>query len=681
MANPTRDVQFLDIELGKKFRFPAPWQGTEPAWLRNHGRTIVAVVDDQLQRASQLDTPKLLQKQILDPLNVEFQFFEECEEHHPAARGRKWFEPVAKRLAEMRDKLAIVLLDIMFVDDSIALSGAGLEFLKYLYEEKTVGAVPVMMITQAREEEQLQRAIADAGMSCQFLRKEPDKWLDVLTASLCKYGWLSDPTFGAYSPAMRKELAKLRRYAINQPYHTLTDGAKMPYPLLFSAPSGEGKTWTATRAANWLLNCEPKLRKRNHLEQLDCNALGDDQSARIKLFGRGPLTPQGGGDRRPDAGGERPDRSGLVERGAAQQAADAVLLIEELGNSTHKFQNYLITFVETGRASPEFATKAMTTEALGPLDVLCVYTVQPAHVAEGKITPDMDRRFKRGEHFEIPPLHERWQDIVPVFYERLKNFRRQQDSYWLEPDNIDELILRNAQDFLVEEVVSKRLSSSFTADLVGQPGPKVVIGIPYLIYHLGERMRLVSQRVTHVPQQPGMVVGAAPVSDVADVNDIRSILRGAAEVGRNAFPKNVDDLQGLRPSVYQAVTNLLLRFLEAGLNAHLAPPNRTKIDVTNAGRFLFDGLIDPTKLLPIAIAKNPQAETKLAGLIPLELDRQFVLNALRESDLLAQLAIEIAEAKRSKPIEAALQELAKERSQATRLQQLGWSCAVSPATP
>jgi DNA-binding NtrC family response regulator len=108
----------------------------------------------------------------------------------------------------------------------------------------------------------------------------------------------------------------------------------------------------------------------------------------------------------------------------------------------------LLSFVESGRTEPEFRNKNMNQAALGPLRVLCIFTAQLRHIEQRRIIEDIDRRIRRGLVINIPPLHERPEEIVPIFYEKLKNYRRNQDASWQEPDDINDLIPPASQSFL-----------------------------------------------------------------------------------------------------------------------------------------------------------------------------------------------------------------------------------------
>ena len=227
---------------------------------------------------------------------MEFVFFEECARGKPLAKGCAWLDSVVSRLKRLQDRLALVLLDVMFEDESDAPDGSGLAFLRLLHEKKIVGDVPVIVMTQAKDEPRLQRAIAEAGYSREFFPKSGDT-VDALCRFLCKHGWLSDPRYTAYSSAMRRELVELRQYAINRPRLAIPGQDFKPLsPLLVTAASGEGKTVLAKVAANWLREVQPGLWLRElppgqrHIEPLDCNTLVPGQNARLTLFGRGSLT-------------------------------------------------------------------------------------------------------------------------------------------------------------------------------------------------------------------------------------------------------------------------------------------------------------------------------------------------------------------------------------------------------
>ena len=663
MAGPIEMIEFTVPERNKTVRLPALWQGSEPKWLRDHGRTVVAVIDDQIQSLADLTDVDELRQRVCNPLNVEFVFFEECAGRKPLAKDRAWFDSVASRLRRLQDRLALVLLDVMFEDESDALNGSGLAFLRFLYEKKIVGDVPVIIMTQAKDEPQLQKAIAKVGYSSEFFPKSDDT-VDALCLFLCRHGWLSDPRSTAFSSAMRRELAKLRQYAISPP-RLASPGQEFqpPSPLLFTAASGEGKTVLAKVAANWLKEVHPGLWRtelppgQRPMEPLYCNTLIPGQNARLTLFGRGSLS----GRARPDRARRRddlevPDASGLVERGMTQLAANGILLVDELGNSPIEFQKLFLSFVETGRTQPEFPSNQMTPEALGPLDVLCIFTAQPVHIEDGSILPDMNRRFSRGGTIRILPLHERPEDILPVFYHGLKTCFQNHHQSWTEPDDINEFLLPEAQGFLREEVVERKLSSSTVVDLVGSPSATIrAIGRPYLEHRL-------AQVNPHQPLSPTPPPLAPPPLPAPKEADLGSLLDQAARLDTGVFPHDTRGVMALRDKVFAAGAKPILCYLEAAISA--ATDASGKLNIVETARIALGKNL-----------KNAQAKTELKDLLLVYTNT--TLEALAKSDPLARLAIEIADGKRSKEVANLLAELVAQHgaAQRDRLRAMGWNAS------
>src|SRR5204862_6390306 len=127
-----------------------------------------------------------------------------------------------------------------------------------------------------------------------------------------------------------------------------------PAPILCLADSGEGKTFLAEKAAEWLTGVQPWWLRQERRDidgvpwrRLACSDLtGRNQGAQTNLFGRGLQTP----------GRESPDAGGLVTLGIAQQSSGGILILDELGNADPSFQQMLLNFVEKGETQPEFRT-------------------------------------------------------------------------------------------------------------------------------------------------------------------------------------------------------------------------------------------------------------------------------------------------------------------------------------
>lgn len=664
MATQIEMVAFSTPGRDEPIALPAMWKPEVPGWLRKLGKTFVMVIDDQIQSLAELSDEDQLRKRICEPLNVEFVFCPECATGYPIAGDKKWFEPVVTRINKLRDCLAAVFLDVMFEGECDPLRGSGLEFLRKIHSH--VPDLPVLIMTQARDEQKLHEKIAESGLHLAFFQKGSPDRVDALCRFLCEYGWLSDPTFCAYSTSMRATLSGLRRYAIRRP---LLD-TEMPRPILFTADSGEGKTRTAQLAAEWLMQVEPPVRSRREREAivtLDCNTLDRDQGAKIALFGRGPL------DNR-----ERTDSSGLAVRGAVQRASDGILIIDEVGNSPHGFQDMLLAFVESGRTEPEFRNNQMTREALGPLDVLCIFTAQPRHIEDKKIKEDLLRRYARGTTVRIPPLAERLSDVVPIFYQVLEACKGGGIG-WGEPPEIDSVLLPDAQDWLREAVKRHRLSASLLVDLAGEPEIKV-IGTPYLEHRLKEifasrsdqelletlrelqapvaalqgQNQVLKERVAELEQELSHAKKPLGGPDAFELVD-----RLAADE-LFCFPQATDRLRGLLSKVEAAAGNLLLAYLETALE--VARGARKGINVLGTYKFVSG---DQSKSATVTTAR-----TRLKDLMLVSRDR--TIQGIKQSDLLASLAIDIANANRSQEIQDMLSEIAEDANQANRLQSLGW---------
>ncbi len=652
MIDPEQRVRFPVDGLGQ-FSAPAPWTATSPSWALSRGRTSILVVDDQLQALADLSDETALVERICTPFNCDFVFCPECSPGHPLARGGAWFAAVADRIEKQRSRLAAVLLDVMFDGEWNPIEGSGIRFLSRIGE--IVPDLPVLIMTQARDERSLREALARSGLHLAFLQKDDPDRVGALCRFLYEFGWFADPVFGACSAVMRREASRLRRYSVVRP--PLAGG--LPQPILFVAGSGEGKTRGATLGAKALLAVDPPLRRRSVVEILDCNTLERGQGAQIALFGRGPRDAR-----------ERADASGLAVRGKAQRAADGVLIVDELGNSSPAFQELLLTFIETGRTQPEWIHDGMTGDAVGPLNVLFEFTAQPRHIEEGRISADLGRRYARGTTVIIPPLAERVEDAMWVLFEASTEWQRRRP----ERDgglSAEELILPEVESWLGQAVAAHGLSASMVVDLLGHP-ESTPLGVPYFEHHL--KLVLAAQ-----PGRSGNQGGAVDPEQLVPSRIPRSKAAGPSGTQMPAFPRDAAVLRGGLDRVTAEAAHLVLRYLEAC--AELASAGRSRPNVAGTYNLMIGNTnggsagsspAEPTdKARTRNRADTTEARTRLKDLFLL--NPQRTLEELRRSQVLVGLAIHVARGSRSTELRKLLTSLSREPGQLARLRELGWA--------
>jgi hypothetical protein len=536
--------------------------------------------------------------------------------------------------------VAAIFLDLLFEGDSSPATGAGVEFLGRLRQLETL--LPLLILTSERDEQPLQEALSREGRHHAFLQKGEEDLIGGMIRFLVEQGWVAQPAVGAFSAAMREQICRLRQYVFSR--QRLESG--LPAPILITGESGAGKSHLAHRAAEWLLAVRPALRPRLAVETFVASELERGQSATIELFGRGPMESS-----------ERAVLAGLAVLGKAQKADQGILIVEELGNSSHELQRLLLGFVETGKTQPLFQNGAMNRQALGPLDVLCVFTAQPRHLVGGDIIDDLIRRARRGNTImNIPSLGERIEDIVPIFYDTLSSLRRADDANWVDPERLDDIILPEAQSWLEDTARSHRLSASSVADLVGQPRV-AMIGIPYL----EDQLR---RRLPYAAEKDG---GGAEIEDIArHVAEVRreqsgspedafAVVRLLADEGRLSFPRDSAKLRGKLNEVEAAAANLLLSYVEACLE--VVKGASPTINVTGTYKFQTDAQ---------AVQTN-QAKGQFGKLFELERVPDMVLRKLRGSDLLASLALAIGAGNRRRGVGDLLDSLAAEPEGKERL--------------
>lgn len=648
MARPTESLRLPWRKDRETLIVPSFWPRTLPAWQRDRGKTVVLVIDDMIQSAGDLTDEEALKHRMLAPLNVELVFCPECRNGSETARDGRWI-PAAERLLEThRARACAIFLDLLFEGDLDPTIGAGMAFLRQLRQRQS--RLPVLILTNEHEERHLQVALAREGLHNDYLRKGSDDLISRITRFLVEQGWIAQPTFGAFSAAMREQVCRLRQYAFLR--ERLETG--VPAPILITGDSGSGKSHLAHRAAEWLMSIEPAVRQGSTIETFVASEFERGQSATIELFGRGAMEAH-----------ERATLAGLVVLGKAQKADQGILVVEELGNSSHDLQRLLLGFVETGRTQPLFPNNEMNERSLGPLDVLCIFTAQPRHLTSGDIIDDLRRRATHGRTIlEIPPLRERTEDIVPIFYATLKSLRRASDPEWSDPDLLDDIILQEAQQWLEDTATTACLSASSVADLVGQPRIPI-LGIPYLEEQLRRRLpttisapNSAGDPLRQERQERGMEPATPVPVDIKTNSDGWKVVSALADNATFSFPRQAEELRGKLSEVEAAASNLLLSYLEACLE--VVKGAGSVINVTGTYKFQT-GESD---------LQTNQVKGQYGKLFELERTPRMALEKVRRSDLLASLALAIGTGNRRQGIANLIEQLAGEPDGRDRLRRL-----------
>jgi DNA-binding NtrC family response regulator len=614
-----------------------------PLWLRERAKTVVLVIDDCIQSTIELSDEGALRRRMLEPLNVELVFCPECRSGGLLARAGKWI-PAAEQLLEKHSaRAAAIFLDLLFEGDRDPASGAGMEFLRQLRRRKS--RLPLLILTAEQEERRLQAVLAREGLHHDFLRKGSDDLIGAMSRFLIEQGWIAQPAVGAFSSAMREQVCRLRQYAIFR--QRLESG--LPAPILITGDSGSGKSHLANRTAEWLLAVEPALRRGKIIETFVASEVERGQSATIELFGRGPMPPA-----------EKATFAGLAVLGKAQRADQGVLIVEELGNSSHDLQRLLLSFVETGKTQPLFPNNSMDARSLGPLDVLCIFTAQPRHLVSGDIIEDLKRRAMHGRTImQIPPLQERVEDIVPIFYATLKSLRRAVDPDWVEPEALEEVILPEAQSWLEDAAITRRLSASGIADLVGQPRI-TIIGVPFLEDQLQRRLPEILVKYDEndaldrdIP--PAKKASTSIAEPPVDGLSLVALLASGATLN---FPRDAAKLRGQLQEAEAAAANLLLSYLEACLEVKMG--GDPVINITGTYKFQSDDQSLQTN----------QVKGQYGKLFELERTPRMVLRKLQESDLLASLALALGAGNRRRGVVDLIESLMSDPNARNRLRRL-----------
>jgi hypothetical protein len=328
-------------------------------------------------------------------------------------------------------------------------------------------------------------------------------------------------------------------------------------------------------------------------------------------------------------------------------------VLDEVGNSAPAVQQMLLGFVENGLAEPEFPSNALTAQARGPFDVLCVFTAQPRHVEEGRIVHDLLRRYERGGRIDLPALADRPGDLGPLVFEALL-------ARWPanrpRPGALDDVLLPEAQQVLAREVSEHRLSASRAVDLFRDAPAGQPVGLPFL----NQKLRPAARPVPLAPP----VLAPAPLAPLAPTEAALELVERLRARPAD-FPKDKDSLCGKGEAVSEAAAALMLAYLEAAIRA--TGPRRSWADVY---RLAFD----TTENVP-----TNRALTALCRFV--SLNRTAALAAFARSEELLELAVAASKNGRAKEVKEWLSELAKEQPQRDRLAALGWGPGDNPDNP
>lgn len=398
-------------------------------WLRDYGRTQVVVIDDQWFAEEHFGVRLRDLRAIEKKMNISFHFFT------PPRRGGEWndewFKAELKKAKEICPDPCMVLLDLMYGEETSPLRGSGIRFLKYLSEDAVFAEVPVMVITAAEEDQALLKELKSLGGSFQnFLKKHHDTepFAERLERGLLEYALLADPTIHAYSAKMRKVAQEMRKILLDPKLMEKVSinneeiTTSIPISVLFVGGSGDGK--------NHLAKALQKMSDRGNkpFQTLTCSDITDPEGFEKIISGCGPFTGFTGTPIRIDSRtGQRNTRGdiNLAIVGMVTNVNGGTLILDELGNSVRELQRNLFRLLDSRQIKPLFiSSEYIPVEQ--PYDVWVIVTMQPRHA---DFLEDLERRLNKMVWIDIPPLKDRKKDVIPIAAATLDGTKRPDELF------------------------------------------------------------------------------------------------------------------------------------------------------------------------------------------------------------------------------------------------------------
>jgi DNA-binding NtrC family response regulator len=661
------------------------------SWLRERGRTRILIIDDQWTDRQGFfdvgpDSPSTEGERLLrDWLNTELQFFPMPADYtwsgaYPSATfSDAWFESTLDALLEDPRPIAAVLLDLLFGDQEHNIKTAsGKRFLSGL--RRRLPDVPVLILSNLPESlhvvEQLKegrRGDSEILSSFQDYLPKVDptdphaRLIERVTRKLVWWADLSDPALCAFSPAMRRLARQMRQIVLRDERieYEAAQAATMPRLVTLSGDYGAGKNYLARHLV------ATSRRQANPYHTVNFAGTTDD-GVIPTLFGSLIFTgavecyhvdPTDGAVLARSQTGVGAAPAGTIPLGAVgvlqladitdqsipvkpnrQRPLHGSVLLDELGSASEKMQTRLLGVLNSGRFAPYLGNQEIPTQRC--LDVWYLITVNPQ--TELNLRDDLRGRLAKGYRLNIPPLAERYEDVLPLVLSRVPEPR---------PRNPHEMLTDQAIRWLLGESAALQVR-----DLIA-----ILLNLPDIS----------SKR----PYGAGEVQQAFRLSQVKPATRDRSPLAKAESLrpgDATAATSQLDVLECLTRWKDQTVefpSGLVMKERMRGLgtlfDAALAAVRLAYLELAVAFTEGVSGEISATRTHQFQYgepAKANIARDCLAAVF--EADESKTLESLRRSDRLARLAIEIS--KRRKKVDRFLQRIAEDPAQRKRLMHLGW---------
>jgi len=645
------------------------WSGVPEGWLRRHGRTRALVIDDQLTRREDLfavtsgSAPlSLEEEQLKDWMNVEIQFVVPPRDYHydgtdAVPRGTfdtGWFENALDEALQDPRPIAVVLLDLLYGSEKRINDASGPKFLASL--RRRLPEVPVLILSNVEETSEVRGMVKEGGGAgtgdVSFQDYLPKRitgglgLLDRLTEKLVAWADLSDPALCAFSPATRRLARQMRRIVLFRQVISYQEGnATFPKPVVIKGMVGSGKNYVADRLR--------AMSDRRGGPYLKADFSGHEaENFTITLFGAGPFT--GAGQfylvRRTDAAVLDETRAmartpanclylaslGLLHRvhiaeqapGANQTPLLGTLLIDEIGTAPEVMQTRLLRVFNRGRFMPHLTSIEIPTE--GAIDTWFLITLSPE--GQEKLREDLASRLGGGHQLDVPRLHERGEDILPLALQALRAEAADDPA-----------------QFFTEEALYELESLSSTMQVRGLIN--VVAGLPGLTEKLPYSGAELRQSALALRLGRPLPPAIRPIIDGGEVRSQHHNAAGTAQTERTALPspeedalrvlltwgedrsaqfsailRNQDQLRGKGTKVVGGAAVAILSFLELCVEAK---SSAGRYSATRTWNF-FAGVR----------TKAPNARTRIAPLFLI--DKAVSLDMLRRSDALLWLALDVS---------------------------------------
>ncbi len=686
---PTTPDNSSPTVAGSEFRLW--WHVPEGCWLRSQGRTRVLLIDDQYTTRRRMldvsDNDDLTSDEALLRrwLNVDLQFlpmpddYRWTEKFPEGTFSDAWFDGALSRVLADPRPIAAVMLDLLYGDETRVQEASGRRFLARL--RHSLPSVPVLVLSNVIETPEvdgiLKRGDDDTGETSfqDYLPKVDSQdgrpLLQRLAEKLIEWGDIADPDLSAFSAPMRQLARRTRQIVLRseQILYEEVNAGRFPRPVVVTGEFGSGKNYVAMRLH--------AMSSRRHVPLLTVNFGGlDADRLPVTLFGSKAFSDaaQCFEVRTRDGAVIRPIQATVAQRnppvgmvylgeigvlqhadiagqpfGQNQKPLRGSVLLDEIGTAPEGAQTRLLGVLNNGRFTPHLGNVQIPTGRA--IDVWFLVTLSPE--GETRLRPDLGTRLAKGYRLDVPPLWERAEDTVAlamkmahaapeaspqeVFTDGALRLLDQRLSA-MQVRDLDATIRR------LGDVTAKRPYSARDLEAAAAPvsprkdAGRAVAGMESAASRTDPSEAGVQPASAAQVAPPGAVdsetqgrVVRGTVDDAAAARtDGLAILaqwRSGAGPSYSIDPRNPVALRGRGGDVLGGVAAAVLSYLEV-----CATVTATTGQYSSARTWNFFAGTQGTK--------SPDARTRIAPLFLI--DEEASLNALRRSDALLWLALDVA---------------------------------------